>query len=172
MATPAQGPSGSLNCSLSPPQGVGADSPLPGAVLGGEQGVCACREQAEVEVQDPKARAKANWLRAFNKVCMQLQEVSNPAAARCRVPAPAACWAGGTAPSCAQASSRHVRSPIPWMFHTLRVVGTWGAPTVVAPQPHSRQAGPPRGAGSAEDLLLVCAACSVLVRAPPPSPLY
>ncbi|XP_010131327.1 PREDICTED: protein unc-13 homolog A-like, partial [Buceros rhinoceros silvestris] len=32
------------------------------------------REQAELEVQDPKARAKANWLRAFNKVCMQLQE--------------------------------------------------------------------------------------------------
>ncbi|XP_042650552.1 protein unc-13 homolog A isoform X15 [Tyto alba] len=32
------------------------------------------REQAEAEVQDPKARAKANWLRAFNKVCMQLQE--------------------------------------------------------------------------------------------------
>uniref|UniRef100_A0A8B9F8Q3 UN13A protein n=1 Tax=Amazona collaria TaxID=241587 RepID=A0A8B9F8Q3_9PSIT len=30
------------------------------------------QEQAEVEVQDPKARAKANWLRAFNKVCMQL----------------------------------------------------------------------------------------------------
>ncbi|XP_039190708.1 protein unc-13 homolog A isoform X7 [Crotalus tigris] len=28
----------------------------------------------EVEVVDPKARAKANWLRAFNKVCMQLQE--------------------------------------------------------------------------------------------------
>lgn len=40
--------------------------------------MCACREQAEVEVQDPKARAKANWLRVFNKVCMQLQEVSNP----------------------------------------------------------------------------------------------
>uniref|UniRef100_A0A8C8EFK5 Protein unc-13 homolog A n=1 Tax=Otus sunia TaxID=257818 RepID=A0A8C8EFK5_9STRI len=37
------------------------------------------REQ-EAEVQDPKTRAKANWLRAFNKVCMQLQEVSNPAA--------------------------------------------------------------------------------------------
>lgn len=36
-----------------------------------------------MEVQDPKARAKANWLRAFNKVCMQLQEVSNPAATRC-----------------------------------------------------------------------------------------
>uniref|UniRef100_A0A8D2QKE3 Unc-13 homolog A n=1 Tax=Zonotrichia albicollis TaxID=44394 RepID=A0A8D2QKE3_ZONAL len=36
--------------------------------------VCACREPAEEEVQDPKARAKANWLRAFNKVCMQLQE--------------------------------------------------------------------------------------------------
>uniref|UniRef100_H0ZVX6 Unc-13 homolog A n=1 Tax=Taeniopygia guttata TaxID=59729 RepID=H0ZVX6_TAEGU len=33
-----------------------------------------CREPAEEEVQDPKARAKANWLRAFNKVCMQLQE--------------------------------------------------------------------------------------------------
>ncbi|XP_041879255.1 protein unc-13 homolog A isoform X10 [Corvus kubaryi] len=32
------------------------------------------REPAEEEVQDPKARAKANWLRAFNKVCMQLQE--------------------------------------------------------------------------------------------------
>uniref|UniRef100_A0A7M4EZY4 Unc-13 homolog A n=1 Tax=Crocodylus porosus TaxID=8502 RepID=A0A7M4EZY4_CROPO len=30
----------------------------------------------EVEVQDAKSRAKANWLRAFNKVCMQLQEVS------------------------------------------------------------------------------------------------
>uniref|UniRef100_A0A8B9F868 UN13A protein n=1 Tax=Amazona collaria TaxID=241587 RepID=A0A8B9F868_9PSIT len=51
-----------------------ADFLLPGAMLGGEQRVCACREQAEVEVQDPKARAKANWLRAFNKVCMQLQE--------------------------------------------------------------------------------------------------
>lgn len=32
----------------------------------------------EAEVQDPKARAKANWLRAFNKVCLQLQEVSTP----------------------------------------------------------------------------------------------
>uniref|UniRef100_A0A8B9C3U8 Unc-13 homolog A n=1 Tax=Anser brachyrhynchus TaxID=132585 RepID=A0A8B9C3U8_9AVES len=32
------------------------------------------REPAEAEVQDPKARAKANWLRAFNKVCLQLQE--------------------------------------------------------------------------------------------------
>ncbi|XP_007438180.1 protein unc-13 homolog A, partial [Python bivittatus] len=31
-------------------------------------------EKEEVEVVDPKARAKANWLRAFNKVCMQLQE--------------------------------------------------------------------------------------------------
>ncbi|NWU87148.1 UN13A protein, partial [Onychorhynchus coronatus] len=31
------------------------------------------QQQAEEEV-DPKARAKANWLRAFNKVCMQLQE--------------------------------------------------------------------------------------------------
>lgn len=31
-------------------------------------------------MQDPKARAKANWLRAFNKVCLQLQEVSVPAA--------------------------------------------------------------------------------------------
>uniref|UniRef100_A0A803YEM3 Unc-13 homolog A n=1 Tax=Meleagris gallopavo TaxID=9103 RepID=A0A803YEM3_MELGA len=33
-----------------------------------------CREPVEAEVQDPKARAKANWLRAFNKVCLQLQE--------------------------------------------------------------------------------------------------
>uniref|UniRef100_A0A670XSK6 Unc-13 homolog A n=1 Tax=Pseudonaja textilis TaxID=8673 RepID=A0A670XSK6_PSETE len=32
------------------------------------------KEKEEVEVVDPKARAKANWLRAFNKVCMQLQE--------------------------------------------------------------------------------------------------
>ncbi|XP_034611487.1 protein unc-13 homolog A [Trachemys scripta elegans] len=31
-------------------------------------------EREEVEVQDAKSRAKANWLRAFNKVCMQLQE--------------------------------------------------------------------------------------------------
>uniref|UniRef100_A0A8C3PMQ3 Unc-13 homolog A n=1 Tax=Calidris pygmaea TaxID=425635 RepID=A0A8C3PMQ3_9CHAR len=74
MATPAQGPSGSVICRLNPAQGGGggADSPFPSAVLGGEQGLCACREQAEEEVQDPKARAKANWLRAFNKVCMQL----------------------------------------------------------------------------------------------------
>ncbi|XP_061457818.1 protein unc-13 homolog A-like [Rhineura floridana] len=33
------------------------------------------REREEAEVIDPKARAKANWLRAFNKVCIQLQEV-------------------------------------------------------------------------------------------------
>lgn len=46
-----------------------------------------------MEVQDPKARAKANWLRAFNKVCMQLQEVSNAVADNCWVPAPAMCWA-------------------------------------------------------------------------------
>uniref|UniRef100_A0A8C3SQ90 Protein unc-13 homolog A n=1 Tax=Chelydra serpentina TaxID=8475 RepID=A0A8C3SQ90_CHESE len=32
------------------------------------------RERQDVEVQDAKSRAKANWLRAFNKVCMQLQE--------------------------------------------------------------------------------------------------
>ncbi|XP_078234978.1 protein unc-13 homolog A [Pogona vitticeps] len=32
------------------------------------------REKEEAEPVDPKARAKANWLRAFNKVCMQLQE--------------------------------------------------------------------------------------------------
>uniref|UniRef100_A0A8D0FLD0 Protein unc-13 homolog A n=1 Tax=Strix occidentalis caurina TaxID=311401 RepID=A0A8D0FLD0_STROC len=54
--------------------GVWGLTPLPSAVLGSEQGVCTCREQAEAEVQDPKTRAKANWLRAFNKVCMQLQE--------------------------------------------------------------------------------------------------
>ncbi|KAG8126849.1 hypothetical protein E2320_021949, partial [Naja naja] len=39
------------------------------------------KEKEEVEVVDPKARAKANWLRAFNKVCMQLQEVGIPSAA-------------------------------------------------------------------------------------------
>uniref|UniRef100_A0A8D2KVP9 UN13A protein n=1 Tax=Varanus komodoensis TaxID=61221 RepID=A0A8D2KVP9_VARKO len=33
------------------------------------------REREATEVVDPKARAKANWLRAFNKVCMQLQEL-------------------------------------------------------------------------------------------------
>ncbi|EMP27551.1 Protein unc-13 like protein A, partial [Chelonia mydas] len=32
------------------------------------------REREDVEVQDAKSRAKAKWLRAFNKVCMQLQE--------------------------------------------------------------------------------------------------
>ncbi|KAM9111912.1 protein unc-13 homolog A [Pangshura tecta] len=32
------------------------------------------REREDVEVQDAKSRAKANWLKAFNKVCMQLQE--------------------------------------------------------------------------------------------------
>uniref|UniRef100_A0A8C3P9E9 Unc-13 homolog A n=1 Tax=Chrysemys picta bellii TaxID=8478 RepID=A0A8C3P9E9_CHRPI len=37
--------------------------------------VPALKEREEVEVQDAKSRAKANWLRAFNKVCMQLQEV-------------------------------------------------------------------------------------------------
>uniref|UniRef100_A0A8C3HYV2 Unc-13 homolog A n=1 Tax=Chrysemys picta bellii TaxID=8478 RepID=A0A8C3HYV2_CHRPI len=41
---------------------AGSDLPLP-------------EEREEVEVQDAKSRAKANWLRAFNKVCMQLQEV-------------------------------------------------------------------------------------------------
>uniref|UniRef100_A0A663NEJ6 Unc-13 homolog A n=1 Tax=Athene cunicularia TaxID=194338 RepID=A0A663NEJ6_ATHCN len=54
--------------------GVWGLTPFPSAVLGSEQVVCTCREQAEAEVQDPKTRAKANWLRAFNKVCMQLQE--------------------------------------------------------------------------------------------------
>ncbi|XP_074979403.1 protein unc-13 homolog A [Caretta caretta] len=32
------------------------------------------REREDVEVQDAKSQAKAKWLRAFNKVCMQLQE--------------------------------------------------------------------------------------------------
>uniref|UniRef100_A0A8B9RSH8 Unc-13 homolog A n=1 Tax=Accipiter nisus TaxID=211598 RepID=A0A8B9RSH8_9AVES len=73
-AAAATGPAAAAATPAALCRSVGADSPLPGAVLGGEQGVCACREQAEVEVQDPKARAKANWLRAFNKVCMQLQE--------------------------------------------------------------------------------------------------
>uniref|UniRef100_A0A8C0G7H0 Unc-13 homolog A n=1 Tax=Chelonoidis abingdonii TaxID=106734 RepID=A0A8C0G7H0_CHEAB len=31
-------------------------------------------EGEDVEVQDAKSRAKASWLKAFNKVCMQLQE--------------------------------------------------------------------------------------------------
>uniref|UniRef100_A0A8C0VUH9 Unc-13 homolog A n=1 Tax=Cyanistes caeruleus TaxID=156563 RepID=A0A8C0VUH9_CYACU len=58
--------------------------------------VCTCREPAEEEVQDPKARAKANWLRAFNKVCMQLQEgapsnLSFPFPADC----PLSCRPGG-----------------------------------------------------------------------------
>ncbi|KFW81260.1 Protein unc-13 B, partial [Manacus vitellinus] len=57
-----------------PAQGVGADSPSPVLCWEVTRCVCPCREQAEEEVQDPKARAKANWLRAFNKVCMQLQE--------------------------------------------------------------------------------------------------
>uniref|UniRef100_A0A8C2TE04 Unc-13 homolog A n=1 Tax=Coturnix japonica TaxID=93934 RepID=A0A8C2TE04_COTJA len=41
---------------------------------------CPHREPVEAEVQDPKARAKANWLRAFNKVCLQLQEFPRPPA--------------------------------------------------------------------------------------------
>jgi len=86
--------------------------------------VSACREQAEAEVQDPKARAKANWLRAFNKVCMQLQEVSSAAGSQRRVPALAMSWAGASAPSHARAPSRHLRSPIPWTSPTLRAVGT------------------------------------------------
>uniref|UniRef100_A0A8C3UUC0 UN13A protein n=1 Tax=Catharus ustulatus TaxID=91951 RepID=A0A8C3UUC0_CATUS len=54
--------------------GVGA-APLSLVLCWEETGdVCACREPGEEEVQDPKARAKANWLRAFNKVCIQLQE--------------------------------------------------------------------------------------------------
>ncbi|XP_009328242.1 PREDICTED: protein unc-13 homolog A, partial [Pygoscelis adeliae] len=53
----------------------GADeAPLQEAAPEPEPPKPAEREQAEVEVQDPKSRAKANWLRAFNKVCMQLQE--------------------------------------------------------------------------------------------------
>uniref|UniRef100_A0A8U8CLC0 Uncharacterized protein n=1 Tax=Geospiza parvula TaxID=87175 RepID=A0A8U8CLC0_GEOPR len=74
MATLSQGTSGSPSCSLRPAGGMGAAPPslvLCWEVTGH---VCACREPAEEEVQDPKARAKANWLRAFNKVCMQLQE--------------------------------------------------------------------------------------------------
>uniref|UniRef100_A0A8B9ZIG8 Protein unc-13-like protein A n=1 Tax=Anas platyrhynchos TaxID=8839 RepID=A0A8B9ZIG8_ANAPL len=59
-------------------QRVGDEAPLPEAEPEPEppkpRAVCPCREPAEAEVQDPKARAKANWLRAFNKVCLQLQE--------------------------------------------------------------------------------------------------
>uniref|UniRef100_A0A8C0VTI9 Unc-13 homolog A n=1 Tax=Cyanistes caeruleus TaxID=156563 RepID=A0A8C0VTI9_CYACU len=70
----SQGTSESPDHSLRPAGGVGAAPPsllLCWEVTGD---VCTCREPAEEEVQDPKARAKANWLRAFNKVCMQLQE--------------------------------------------------------------------------------------------------
>uniref|UniRef100_A0A8B9ZIL6 Protein unc-13-like protein A n=1 Tax=Anas platyrhynchos TaxID=8839 RepID=A0A8B9ZIL6_ANAPL len=58
------------------PIGTPKPHPLPASRCraGGERAVCPCREPAEAEVQDPKARAKANWLRAFNKVCLQLQE--------------------------------------------------------------------------------------------------
>uniref|UniRef100_A0A8C9KYY5 Unc-13 homolog A n=1 Tax=Serinus canaria TaxID=9135 RepID=A0A8C9KYY5_SERCA len=66
--------SGAPICSLRPAGGVGA-APHSVVLCWEVTGdVCACREPAEEEVQDPKARAKANWLRAFNKVCMQLQE--------------------------------------------------------------------------------------------------
>lgn len=78
MAVLSQGASGSPDRSLRPAGGVGAvphSLVLCWEVTGD---VCACREPAEEEVQDPKARAKANWLRAFNKVCMQLQEVRTP----------------------------------------------------------------------------------------------
>uniref|UniRef100_A0A8C3DTL9 Uncharacterized protein n=1 Tax=Corvus moneduloides TaxID=1196302 RepID=A0A8C3DTL9_CORMO len=74
MATLSQGPSGSPDYSLRPAGGVGAAPPSLVPCWEVTGGVCACREPAEEEVQDPKARAKANWLRAFNKVCMQLQE--------------------------------------------------------------------------------------------------
>uniref|UniRef100_A0A8C9MEL4 Unc-13 homolog A n=1 Tax=Serinus canaria TaxID=9135 RepID=A0A8C9MEL4_SERCA len=74
MATLSQGTSGAPICSLRPAGGVGA-APHSVVLCWEVTGdVCACREPAEEEVQDPKARAKANWLRAFNKVCMQLQE--------------------------------------------------------------------------------------------------
>lgn len=78
MATLSQGTSGSPDRSLRPAGGVGA-APLSLVLCWEVTGdLCACREPAEEEVQDPKARAKANWLRAFNKVCMQLQEVRTP----------------------------------------------------------------------------------------------
>lgn len=60
-------------------------------------------------MQDPKARAKANWLRAFNKVCLQLQEVSVPAARHgepCLAPPLPAPWRpaprGQRGPGCPQ----------------------------------------------------------------------
>uniref|UniRef100_A0A8B9MCG7 Unc-13 homolog A n=1 Tax=Accipiter nisus TaxID=211598 RepID=A0A8B9MCG7_9AVES len=37
----------------------------------------------EEEEEDLREQAKANWLRAFNKVCMQLQEVSNSGGPSC-----------------------------------------------------------------------------------------
>uniref|UniRef100_A0A8B9C333 Unc-13 homolog A n=1 Tax=Anser brachyrhynchus TaxID=132585 RepID=A0A8B9C333_9AVES len=44
-----------------------------------EEGYPKEEEEEEEELREP-ARAKANWLRAFNKVCLQLQEVSVPVA--------------------------------------------------------------------------------------------
>uniref|UniRef100_A0A803V7A6 Unc-13 homolog A n=1 Tax=Ficedula albicollis TaxID=59894 RepID=A0A803V7A6_FICAL len=74
MATLSQGTSGSPGHSLRPAGGAGAAPLSPVLCWEVTEDVCACREPGEEEVQDPKARAKANWLRAFNKVCMQLQE--------------------------------------------------------------------------------------------------
>uniref|UniRef100_A0A803VM56 Unc-13 homolog A n=1 Tax=Ficedula albicollis TaxID=59894 RepID=A0A803VM56_FICAL len=68
------GTSGSPGHSLRPAGGAGAAPLSPVLCWEVTEDVCACREPGEEEVQDPKARAKANWLRAFNKVCMQLQE--------------------------------------------------------------------------------------------------
>ncbi|XP_068775835.1 protein unc-13 homolog A isoform X14 [Struthio camelus] len=59
--------------SLQAPQGVD-EVPVAETAQEPEPLKAAEREQEEAEVQDPKVRAKANWLRAFNKVCMQLQE--------------------------------------------------------------------------------------------------
>lgn len=83
-------------------------------------------------MQDPKARAKANWLRAFNKVCLQLQEVSVPVARH------------GTA-----SPAWHLRCPPRGDPH---LEGS-GDPAVPSPSVT------PQGAGSAEDLPRVCAAC-------------
>lgn len=86
----------------------------------------ACREPAEEEVQDPKARAKANWLRAFNKVCMQLQEVRSPGP-------PPLLWGWATAPSHTWAASRDTPG--------LRGCQQWWL------QPHSQRVGSPEGPG-------------------------
>lgn len=85
--------------------------------------VCACREPAEEEVQDPKARAKANWLRAFNKVCLQLQEVRTPwplPRLRAGCSAPFHTWAASRDIHGLGGANSGAHDPIPTQWDALR----------------------------------------------------